>query len=663
MGEAQDPKNPLLERLKFLSISASNLDEFFMIRMSARTKSAAPEKQEVLNRLCLELAAFVQKQKETLSLLTQEMKRHGIELGAPAGSLAGREIFETKLLPLLGNLEVFTPHQVGSLLNLQTAVIFPAASQGAPSSWLRVPKGLPPVFVHTEQQAKDPIQIFFRDELIRYYFREMFPLYSEPCLLRLTRDGDFTLELEEEDSESIPDMVRNFIGARDRGRPLRLQIAGPIPGELLSVIRSQLKLDPKLVFEAPGSLYLHGLWGAVRQLPVELSTRPTMSYPPLKTRVPEPLRDVSRDAIFSVIDKRDFLLHHPYDSFDSFVNWIELACRDPHVTMIEQTVYRMDTLSPMIVALKAAAQFKKVRVFIELRARFDEMNNLKLADELKKAGVEVAFGFGKLKLHAKIALITRIINGEEFRYTHLSTGNYNSATARQYTDMGILTAHPEIGQDARAFFDSLLREEVPSGFKRLVSAPGRLHRRLLLLIESEIKFAQNVSSGAIRAESKGRIVAKVNALVDESVIQSLYRASQAGVKVDLIVRGACSLVPGIAGLSENIRVISIVDRFLEHSRLYYFESSRTIFLSSADWMPRNFFSRIELAFPILDGYIYKYIEEVLLPAYLNDNVKARELGADGKWRFRKVTKKVALVRAQAFFEELAEHEYKGTPLQ
>jgi polyphosphate kinase len=428
-----------------------------------------------------------------------------------------------------------------------------------------------------------------------------------------------------------------------------------------------LKLVQGQVAPAPYTLCLHALWTVLSQTPAEVSKSPKLTYSPLVPVVPRPLR--RPEAIFEKLKKQDFLLHHPYDSFDGYVAWIKAACIDPQVEQIEQTIYRMDTLSPMIGFLKSAAAHKKIRVIIELRARFDELNNLILAEELRKAGVEVAFGFGKLKLHAKITLVTRREPEGLKLYTHLSTGNYNALTARQYTDLAILTANEQIGADARHFFDRVWEGEVPTSFQQLVSAPAKLHRRLLSLIQSETESAQK--------GKRARIVAKVNALVDSAVVEQLYKASQAGVQVDLIVRGACSLIPGVKGLSENIRVISVVDRFLEHSRIYYFESSKVLYLSSADWMPRNFFSRLEIAFPVLDPHVYSYIENVVIPAYLSDTAKARELTPQGTWRQRsfdarqgeEIAKQVqgmtqkGPIRSQFFFEELARREYSGTPLE
>jgi polyphosphate kinase len=498
---------------------------------------------------------------------------------------------------------------------------------------------------------------FFLDDLLLAHLPESFGTRGAAGLVRVTRDGDFTVDLEEEDTESIPDVVRSGLGGRERGRPVRLQFHGDVTQQQLTALMNALRLVTGQVLPAPGSLCLQGLWVLVSQISEEVIAGSHLRHQPLVSTVPRPLR--KPETIFDRLKKDDFLLHHPYDSFDAFVAWIRAACVDPQVTMIEQTVYRMDAVSPLIEALKEAASRKKVRVIIELRARFDELNNLRLADELRAAGVEVSFGFGKLKLHAKVALITRKEEEGERLYTHLSTGNYNAATARQYTDLAILTAHPEIGLDARAFFDKVFKGEVPTSFRQLVAAPGRLHRKLVGLIQAE--------KAAAEAGHPARIVAKVNALVDEAVIEQLYLASGAGVRIDLIVRGACSLIPGVKGLSENIRVISVVDRLLEHSRLYYFGHTRALYLSSADWMPRNFFSRLELAFPILDPLVFRYIEEEIIPAYLSDTVKAKELTSVGTWKKRTVRggpgRKHVLVRSQGRFESLAREEYRGTSLE
>lgn len=679
LNEARDPSNPLLERVKFLAISQSNLDEFFMIRFASLARSIAllqktnPVKAErtaeVRDSVLETVAQFTGRQADTLESLGFELENVGIQVvrdppeGDPA-YIAGEKVFQEQILP---GLPVPTPYKFGEFIdleNLQCAILFKG------DRWIRLPKSLPGVFLAPSEQGA---YVFFLDDLIMTHLESSF----EPIgVLRLTKDGDFSVDLEEEDPENIPDVVRSGLGRREKGKAVRLQYVGSFDDAFLTQCLTALKLLPGQLMIAPGSLFFQSLWALVNQCPEAiLKNRPGLKHPPLEIRVPEIFE--KPDQIFAAIEKEDILLHHPYDSFDAFVRFLVTACGDPQVRSIEQTVYRMDAISPVIEALKEAAKTKKVRVVIELRARFDELNNLRLADELKKAGVEVHFGFGKLKLHAKIVLITREESRigadgnpgplQEYRYTHISTGNYNAATARLYTDLAMLTSRAEVGLDARHFFDAVVKGAVPSTFKHFVAAPIRLHRRLLAHIEEE--------AAAARGGAKGRIVAKVNALVDEEVVEKLYLASQAGVQIDLIVRGACSLIPGIQGLSENIRVISVVDRFLEHSRIYYFANARALYLCSADWMPRNFFSRLELAFKVSDPLVYQYISEVLIPIYLSDAVKARELTPLGTWKKRTAASaranfspmlknlfKGLPLRSQYLFEELARREYAGTPI-
>jgi len=665
LGESRAPGNPLLERVKFLAISASNLDEFFVIRLSSLARSIARARATPVTRSANPLATstyvhlsrtaesifeiiakFGAKQVEALELLSSELEQVSIHIirqpkpGTPAFDL-GQELFKEMVLPHLPAAEAFSMHQLAALENLQMAAIFPGGQ------FIRIPRSLP-AMIHRGNH------FFFLDDLLASHLGPALAIDGVPGIVRVSKDGDFSVDLEEEDSESIPDIVRSSLKRREKGRIVRLQYLGPLSEQILHKCISQLRLTPSQIFPAPGSLLLHGLWSVFQNSPAELIEKHQLKYPPHQALIPKPLRDKS--TIFEELKQQDFLLHHPYDSFDAFVGWIEAACDDPQVSAIEQTVYRMDAVSPVIQALKrAAASGKTVRVFIELRARFDELNNLKLSEELRKSGVEVYFGFGKLKLHAKIALVTRKEASGIRYYTHLSTGNYNAATARQYTDLAILTANQDIGHDARHFFSTVMKGEVPIQFKVLLSAPTKLHRRLIAHIQAETKAAL--------AGKPARIVAKVNALVDELVIDQLYRASKAGVKVDLIVRGACSLVPGVQGLSENIRVISIVDRFLEHSRLYYFESRQALYLSSADWMPRNFFSRLEIAFPVQDPLLRKFLIDFVIPTYLSDNVKARELTPQGTWKKRAARGGKGAVRSQFLFEEIAGKGYRGTPLE
>ncbi len=679
LSEARDPSNPLLERVKFLAISQSNLDEFFMIRYASLARSVTSLQKsnpvrsahtaEVRASVHETVAQFTGRQADTLESLGFELEGVGIQIvrdaidGDPA-YVAGEKVFREQVLP---SLAVPAPYRLAEFIeleNLQSAVIFRG------ERWIRLPKSLPGVYLAPTETGT---YVFFLDDLIMTHLETTF----EPIgVLRLTKDGDFSVDLEEEDPENIPDVVRSGLGRREKGRAVRLQYLGQFEDAFLTQCLAALKLQPGQVMIAPGSLFFQSLWTLVNLCPESiLKSWPGLKHAPLESRIPKLFE--RPDRIFAEIEREDVFLHHPYDSFDAFVRFLQAACADPSVRSIEQTVYRMDALSPVIEALKEAAKSKTVRVVIELRARFDELNNLRLAEELKKAGVEVYFGFGKLKLHAKIVLITREESRpdaegrpgapQEYHYTHISTGNYNAATARLYTDLAVITSRPEVGRDGRHFFDAIIREEVPSTFKHFVAAPIRLHRRLLAHIEEE--------AAAARAGNKARIVAKVNALVDEQVVEKLYAASQAGVQIDLIVRGACSLIPGIQGLSENIRVISVVDRFLEHSRIYYFANARALYICSADWMPRNFFSRLEIAFRISDPSVYQYVEEVLIPIYLSDAVKARELTPLGTWKKRtaaaargnfspylKQLFKGLPLRSQFLFEELARREYAGTPI-
>lgn len=659
--------NPLLERVKFLAISAANLDEFFMIRFASlgrrirQLARGADGKQtesalrlvQIRNAILETVAKFVARQEEVLDLLVAELAEENIFLVkecalAEETRLLGRRVFESQILPKLSAPETFDPAKLSRLENFKIAVYFPDGL------CFRVSRTLPSVLSARSEDGR--LFFFFLDDLLLTHLGPSFGIVGTPGAVRITRDADFTVDIGDGDPSSIPDRVRQGIGDRESGVPVRLQYVGRMIPDKLESARTMLKLVSGQILPGPGTLCLHGLWSLVNfRAPEMLVENPVLRHPVHAASIPP---DFHADDLFGSLRAHDYLLHHPYDSFDAYLRLLERAAVDPAVEEISLTIYRVDRGSPIIESLKqAVANGKRVRAIVELRARFDESRNLEVADELRRAGVSVSFGFGKLKLHAKVTLIGRRENGELRRYTHLSTGNYNAATARLYTDMAIVTGNREVGQDAATFFEAASQAKIPHAFKRLVSAPMALHRRLLAHINAEIEAAQR--------GVPTRIFAKVNALVDEQVIGELYRASQAGVRVDLVVRGACSLIPQVKGLSDNIRVISIVDRFLEHSRIYWFGSQSAMYLSSADWMPRNFFSRLELAFPVLDPAIYAYIERVVVPTYMDDTVKARELSPQGVWKRRAPSAtRVASgrVRSQFVFERLAEKRYDGTPL-
>jgi polyphosphate kinase len=657
LAEANDPTNPIFERLRFLAITASNLDEFFMIRFASLNKeihsakaNTRSEEAQKLGSLKTELLRRVNElqtaQAHSLIFLSNELKKSGIvlptELNFKGRVLeASRLAFDQLVLPTLRQIESQKSTTLRQIKGLQLGLVL------SNKRWVQVPELISGV---TRFEYENRIYLFFLDHLLVQHLPSSPEGQSPLGVIRLTRDCDLPLEFGEGDSEAIPEAILAEVASRDRGRPQRLQYLGTPQKEWLTQTASILKLSESQIFGAPRTLCLHSLLSAVSELKQAIPGPSRFFYPEFRSVIPKPFREPRE--IFETLKFRDLLLHHPYDSFDCFVSWIEHACKDPLVESIDLTIYRVDPTSPLIATLKQAKN-KRIRVIIELRARFDEMNNLRLAKELRESGVQVAFGFGKLKLHAKVALVTRQEGNELRRYTHLSTGNYNARTARQYTDLAILTANASVGTDAAQVFDSVIAGKIPEKLATLVSAPTKLHQKIAELIEEEIRASQQ--------GLPARIFVKVNSLVDESTIRSLYRASIAGVKVDLVVRGACSLVPGIKGLSDNIRVISIVDRFLEHSRIFQFSSSRTIYLSSADWMPRNFFTRLELAFPVIDPRIYEFFENNLIPAYLKDTSKASELGPKKVWKRRK-PKTGHGFRSQNHFMELAINEYVGTSI-
>jgi polyphosphate kinase len=670
--EARANSNPLVERLKFLSITSRNLDEFFMVRYASLLKKSKVENQTFKDSLLGIVSTFGALQAETLDFLVTEFDSFGLKIVINCRSderflALGRKIFMEKIFPNLGAPETLSQSAINKLQNLQKAILGPGGL-----GW-RVSTSLPGVFLEKTEHGH---YLFFLDDLIINFLSESFRIKGSVGVLRLTRDSDNSIESIEDDPQFIPEMVRANIKSRDHGPVVRVQTVGEISQYWLKQITKFAKVSNIQIQASPTSLCLGSLWTVTGVLSSEFGDNAKMCYAPTSAKIPERLNlnRYSSGEIFESISKQDILLHHPYDSFDAFVNFIRAACEDPFVTEIGQTVYRIDAVSPVVDLLKKAASNsvspKKVKVVIELRARFDELNNLALAENLRSSGVEVAFGFGKLKVHAKMAYVVRTdpVSKKAVVYTHLSTGNYNAQTARIYEDFALITARPQIASDALYFFKSVFDGQIPRSLKSLITAPMQLHKKLLSLIEAE-------TAAALRGE-KAQIRAKVNALVDHGLISQLYQASKAGVKIELVVRGACSLIPGVRGLSENIKVYSIVDRYLEHSRIYYFENSGKLYLSSADWMPRNFYSRLEIAFPVEDPELFKFLKDVVLPAYLVDTVRGRELTAQGTWKRRtlsalssaqkKVTSELsqmltgknaikpgpAAIRAQFFFESL-----------
>ncbi len=663
LHEAQDDSNPLLERLRFLGITSSNLDEFFMIRFASisrelssvarnpkKSKNRAQRLNEIRDEILKAVKQFSAKQTRTLEHICQALAEDQIYLTrnlTPADEFfeKARALFYDRVLPELGVPRFFEANLLRDVRNLQVSVLL------KDNTFVPIPKQLPAIL--WERTGSKQLIAFFLDDLLNTFLAPALGDESTPLIFRVTRDADVRVELEYEDPESIPDLVRQRIGTREKRKPLRLQVVDANTKVAYSEILHSLRLPNDQVFSVGHPLFLHGCIPFVSEIEDLLPRKKQLFFPSFSPCIPAPFDSPGR--IFAGLEERDYFFHHPYDSFQGFVNFMAEAVADPNVTSIEQTVYRVDALSEVTELLKDAARREIfTRVVIEPRARFDEINNIQLAEELRSAGVHVVFAAGNLKMHAKVALVTRKTENGTQTFTHLSTGNYNAKTARRYTDMAILTSNPGFGADARRFFDSVSAGALPDGMQFLALAPTGLHRRILSLIKAETAAAEK--------GEKARIFAKVNALVDPKVVEALYAASQAGVRVDLVVRGACSLIPGIAGLSENISVISIVDRFLEHSRIYYFENQEQMYLSSADWMPRNFFSRLEIAFPIVDANILEFMTSVVIPTYLNDREKARSLTKQGIWRKRTTAGKQH-TRSQYCFKELARRKYRGTSLE
>jgi polyphosphate kinase len=479
------------------------------------------------------------------------------------------------------------------------------------------------------------------EDLLIQHAGEMFPgcRVEDATVFRVTRDTDLTLQ--EEEADDLLEMIEESLRQRLRSDAVRLEIAADATDVFFDLLVPALDLEPRDVYRIRGPLDLAGLTALSR-----IDGFADLRDEPLVPRVAPAF--VPEKNVFDVIRQQDVLVHHPYESFGSVVDFIETAAGDPDVLAIKLTLYRTSVPSAFISALGRAAQNgKQVTALVELKARFDEQNNILWARSLEEAGVHVVYGVVGLKTHCKAALVVRKEADGIRRYVHLATGNYNAVTARVYTDLGLFTADPAFGEDATTLFNLLTGYSHAQSWNRFVVAPVSLRERVLELIERE---RHNAEDG-----KPARIIVKMNALVEPSVIDALYNASQAGVQVDLLIRGICCLRPGLPGVSDDILVTSVVDKFLEHSRIFYFENDGDpdIFLASADWMPRNFFRRIELMFPVIDGALKTRIIEEVLATMLRDNVKARRLRADGGYERVERAAEEPAVRSQLVLQGLA----------
>ena len=665
LDEALDPRIPLLERVKYFCIFSSNLDEFFEVRVAGIKQHM---ESEAVERSLDGLTAT-----ETFRAVTRRIRRMVVRQYAcwrnqlrPALSRNGIRFLEfsqlnkedlawlanyylSEVRPVLTPLAIDPAHPFPQLLNksLNIIVQVEVALSGQPLRHLavvQVPRTLPRLVQLPRQDLSQ--DYVFLGPLIGYFLADLFP--GTHILgywhFRITRNSE--LYIDGEEIANLLKAVESELHNRRRGDAVRLEVDAACPAEIWKALLGTFRLGEEDLYRINGPL------NPTRLMAIYAGDHsPELRDPSFVAPVAVPFRE--QPDLFDVIRKQDVLLHHPYENFESVVNFLDQAAADPRVLAIKQTLYRTGGDPRLIGALmKAVENGKQVAVIVELRARFDEANNILWARQLEEAGVHVVYGLVGYKIHAKVCLVVRRDEDGIRSYVHLATGNYNPTTARVYTDLGLFTCRPEFGQDATALFNLLTGICQFQGMRKFMVAPFELHDRFLRLIERETENA--------RRGLPARIIGKMNSLVDQPIIEALYRASQAGTKIDLIVRGICCLRPGLKGISENISVRSIVDRFLEHSRIFYFENAcqPEIILSSADWMPRNFFRRIELAFPIEDGILRERVASEILGVALADNSKARLLQSDGSYRRASLGPGEKPRRSQFDFISLARNDGK-----
>jgi polyphosphate kinase len=649
LEEAENPENPLMERLKFLAIFSSNLDEFFMVRVSGLREQAfgesAPQDYAPDGMTAMEQLRAIAARTQELVARQYRCLRDSIAPGLEAegfrllryADLAGGQreqvdrFFRERALPILTPMAVDPAHPSPRYHNrgLYLGVMLNRTEGLGPKRMfavVQVPQVLPRV-VTVDGGEPGTRSFVLLEDVVSARLPELFGGFDVETwsAFRITRDSD--LELLEQESDDMLKLIEDRLKARQRGQAVRIEIAARADDAIARMIIDEEGLhggtgaadgNYSEVYRIDGPLDLTATWELYR-----LAGYDRLHDKPFIPRVPRGL-DRRGGDIFSAIAQRDILLHHPYESFDPVVEFVTSAAADPRVLAIKQTLYRTSGDSPISRALIAAAESgKHVTALVELKARFDEANNVSWARQMERAGVHVVFGFLDLKTHCKVSLVVRQEGNGLKRYVHLGTGNYNPTTALIYTDLGMFTADEAVAEDASALFNLLTGYSQGHAWQRLIVAPNDLQRRTLELIDGQARRA---------AEGRpARIFAKLNALVDHRIIAALYRASRAGVPIDIIARGICCLRPGVPGLSETIRVRSIVDRFLEHSRIFVFgpDEEAEVYLGSADWMPRNFHRRVEVMFPLLAPDIRQRVLREIVPIYLADNTRARRLGPDG----------------------------------
>jgi polyphosphate kinase len=638
LEQAKDAGIPLLERVKFLCISCANLDEFFEIRVAslkelieAGATQAGPDglsSQDQLKAVSARATLLVDEQYSLLNdVLLPELAHHGVVFLSPESWSDAQaawlgEYFAREVEPVLSPLALDPARPFPKILNksLNFAIVVEGEDGFGRNSGLAVvqaPRSLPRLIRLPDEYGRR--QFVFLGTIVEGFVSKLFAGMSvRGCYqFRVTRNSDLFVEQEEVDD--LLRAVEGELASRRYGDAVRLETAHDCPEEILTYLRDQFALTANDVYRVAGPVNLNRLMALY-----DLTDIAELKYPPFTPSIPERLR-VGHE-LFAALRGGDVLLHHPFQGFSPVTDFIKQAAADPQVLAIKQTLYRAGSDSTIVGALAEAAQAgKDVTVIIELRARFDEETNIDIATKLQEAGAHVMYGVFGFKTHAKLVMVVRREDGGLRRYCHLGTGNYHARTARLYTDYGLMTADESIGEDIHEIFLQLTGLTRVPRLRKLLHAPFSLHRAIVEKIERE--------TGHARAGKPAHIIAKLNALTEPAVIQALYRASQAGVDVDLIVRGICCLRPGIAGVSDRIKVRSIVGRFLEHSRVYCFanDGRREIYCGSADWMDRNLFRRVEVAFPVESEELQNRVAEEL-DLYRKDDVQAWELGADGRYR-------------------------------
>src|SRR5689334_21816203 len=661
LEEATDKSNLVLERLKFHAVFSSNLDEFFMVRVSGIKEMLSiddlgpmpgeltpVEQLAVIRKLVLPL---VEEHSRCLrDEVIPELESQGVVI-ARYESLSEDEkrglseyfmkniflvltpqaVDPSRPFPYISNLSL----NIGLTVESNPDDTLAGTPVGNQVRFVRIK--VPPVVPRLIPVAKGQLKFALTEEVIEANIHKLFPNMnlSMGHIFRVTRDAD--VELRDDKAADLLALIKESLRERRFGLPVRLEVASSMPKDMVEYLTSSLKIDPEDVYK------IDGLLDVPKLMELYGLDKPELKDKPLKAVVPQALRKA--DNIFDAIKNEDVLLHHPYSSFISIVDFIQSAAHDPDVVAIKMCLYRTGPKSPIPQALiEASERGKQVTAVVEIKARFDEENNIEWAKRLAESGVHVVYGVVGLKTHSKVTLVVRREEHGLQTYTHIATGNYNPTTARLYTDFGLLTSDSVIGDDATDLFNFLTGFSIQTEFSRLLVAPLNLRKRMTALIKRETAHA--------REGRPAHIMAKINRLTDLNIIETLYEASQAGVKIDLIVRGSCMIRPNEPGLSQTIHVRSVVGRFLEHSRIFYFANGgeEEVYIGSADWMARNLDRRVEVVVPVLDTQMKTYLKDTVLAAYLRDNVKARVMTSEGRYELPPVTSGEEPFNSQMFFE-------------